>query len=311
MRIPIIFILSWSASFVSAAPTSHTTSSPDGRLEFTASLADDGGFTYTLRDRGTERISRSALGLAFGKNGSVPSTGWRGKPAANRSHDGVWKPLWGKRSVVPDQYHETIWELAGPIAPVDKLRFVVRAYNDGVAFRYEIPSGTSGIPATATADLTEYQFAGDYTAWFYNGENHNLGPDKLSAITGERLPVMTVQAAADAFFAVHEADLRSGEPLRLEKSGSTGFRALAAPGEIAAGWAGPWRVIFAAATPGAMVDSHLLELLNPDPEGDFSWVKPGVCTWDWRIDGAKVDGFTYGMNYESWVRMIDFSAAMA
>ena len=38
-------------------------------------------------------------------------------------------------------------------------------------------------------------------------------------------------------------------------------------------------------------------------------MKPGVCTWDWRIDGAKVEGFNYGMNYESWVRMIDFSAA--
>lgn len=65
---------------------------------------------------------------------------------------------------------------------------------------------------------------------------------------------------------------------------------------------------FVGRTPGAMVDSHLIELLNPDPTGDFSWVKPGVAVWDWRIDGAQWEGFTYGMNYPSWVRMIDFAA---
>ena len=59
-----------------------------------------------------------------------------------------------------------------------------------------------------------------------------------------------------------------------------------------------------------MTDSHLLELLNPDPDPryDFSWVKPGLAVWDWRIDGAVWDGFTYTMSYPSWVRMVDFAA---
>ena len=69
-----------------------------------------------------------------------------------------------------------------------------------------------------------------------------------------------------------------------------------------------WRVILFGNTPGELVDSHLIELLNPGPEGDFSWVKPGVAVWNWRIDGAEVDGFSYGMNYPSWVRMVDFAA---
>jgi alpha-glucosidase len=49
-------------------------------------------------------------------------------------------------------------------------------------------------------------------------------------------------------------------------------------------------------------------LLNPQAKGDFSWVKPGVAVWDWRIDGAKTEGFIYSMSYPSWVRMIDFAA---
>lgn len=71
-----------------------------------------------------------------------------------------------------------------------------------------------------------------------------------------------------------------------------------------------WRVIMFGCSPGALVDSHLLELLNPTPAAgmDFSWVKPGVAVWDWRVNGAKVDGFKYTMSYPTWVRLVDFAA---
>ncbi|MBO9621060.1 MAG: glycoside hydrolase family 97 catalytic domain-containing protein, partial [Niabella sp.] len=55
---------------------------------------------------------------------------------------------------------------------------------------------------------------------------------------------------------------------------------------------------------------HLIELLNPDPQQnmDFSWVKPGVAVWDWRINGAVANGFKYAMSLPSWKRMVDFAA---
>ena len=37
-------------------------------------------------------------------------------------------------------------------------------------------------------------------------------------------------------------------------------------------------------------------------------MKPGVAVWDWRINGAKVDGFKYEMSLPSWKRMVDFAA---
>ena len=38
------------------------------------------------------------------------------------------------------------------------------------------------------------------------------------------------------------------------------------------GYRSAWRVVFYGSTPGALTDSHLLELLNPDPApgSDFS-----------------------------------------
>ena len=33
-----------------------------------------------------------------------------------------------------------------------------------------------------------------------------------------------------------------------------------------------------------------------------------MAVWDWRINGAQWDGFTYTMSYPSWIRMVDFTA---
>jgi alpha-glucosidase len=120
---------------------------------------------------------------------------------------------------------------------------------------------------------------------------------------------MTVKASDKLYLAIHEADLVTGDPLVLQSTkGSTTFSVVSNPGKLEANFQSAWRVILCGKTPGTLVDSHLIELLNPAAKGDFSWVKPGVAVWDWRIDGAQVDGFTYSMSYPSWIRMVDFAA---
>lgn len=284
----------------------ESVSSPDGRLRLAITLSEDGQLTYTFQANGRELIQPSSMGYVLEDGGTVPSAGWVLKGTAEKQVRSVWKPVWGKREVVPDQYNEMVLDYGGSGAVV--LSLTARAYNDGVAFRYTIPSDFQK-ELNVTGELTAYCFAGDYTAWFYNGEHENIGPEKLSESDGERLPVMTVRADQDAYLALHEADLTTGDPLRLHsEAGKTSFSVASAPGKLNPGDASAWRVIFFGEKPGELVDSHLIELLNPEPEEDFSWVKPGVAVWDWRIDGAVVDGFTYGMNYPSWVRMVDLAA---
>lgn len=283
--------------------------SPDGNLSFTLKMSNNGSLTYTLSAWKQTIIENSPLGFAGGKTEQVPSSGWVVKKSDRRAVNSVWKPVWGKRSVVRDEYNELSVDLIGPQTEgVGHLRIESRVYNDGIAFRYVIPSDEKNNLPDA-AELTAFQFAGDYTAWFYNGENANIGPEKLSESNGKRFPVMTVQASNNLYLAIHEAYLETGDPLVLQsQKGNTVFTVASKPGKLEAGYFSAWRVILCGKTPGMLVDSHLIELLNPEAKGDFSWVKPGVAVWDWRIDGAIVDGFTYGMNYPSWVRMVDFAA---
>jgi len=286
-----------------------TIQSPDRNLSITIQLAKDGALSYSFNAFKQPAIENSPLGYSAGDSVTVPSTGWIIENSKQHSVISVWKPVWGKRSVVPDEYNELTLNLIGPDASkLQHLRLEVRAYNDGVAFRYSVPAEEKN-NLTATSELTSYHFAGDYTAWFYNGENANIGPLKLSESDGKRLPVMTVKASEKLYMAIHEANLATGDPLVLQSiKGSTTFSVVSKPGILEAGFQSAWRVIICGETPGTMVDSHMIELLNPPAVGDFSWVKPGVAVWDWRIDGAQIDGYTYGMNYPSWVRMVDFAA---
>lgn len=251
-------------------------------------------------------IDASALGFKTEDGLTFPFRGWKmGKVTRNKVNS-VWKPLWGKRAVVPDKYNEMKLSFVNEAKSSDALEVVARAYNEGVAFRYVSPQD-----AGSALELTTFNFAGDYTAWFYNGERHNIGPERLTETDGERLPVMTVKAADDLYLAVHEACLDEGEPLKLKsEKGQCLFSVSVKPHLLHAGYQSAWRVVLCGNRPGDLVDSHLLELLNPEPSGDydFSWVKPGVALWDWRINGAQWEGFHYTMSYPSWERMVDFAA---
>jgi len=305
----LLFIVASLSILNLSAQEIKTLQSPDGNLSITFQLNKNGELIYSFSVYKQSVITDSPLGYSAINSVSVPSLGWILESSEQHSVISVWKPVWGKRLVVPDEYNELFLNLSGPdTSKLQHLRIEVKAYNEGIAFRYIVPAEEKN-SLIATKELTSYHFADDYTAWFYNGENANIGPEKLSESEGKRLPVMTVKASDKLYLAIHEADLVTGDPLVLQSTkGSTTFSVVSDPGKLEANFQSAWRVILCGKTPGTMVDSHLIELLNPAAKGDFSWVKPGVAVWDWRIDGAQVDGFTYSMSYPSWKRMVDFAA---
>lgn len=282
--------------------------SPDKKLTMRFEQQDNGELAYAFMANQTPLINESPLGLRFESEEVALETGWKIEDVSRRQVREEWRPLWGKRAVVPDHYNELAIVLSRPSGTPGRMELVARAYNEGIAFQYRIPSGKTG-EVKVLSEQTAYHFADDYIAWFYNGENHNIGPEKLTETDGVRLPVMTIKAGENHYMAIHEANLESGAPLVLQsKEGECLFSVVSEPTTFSSGYTSAWRVILYGTTPGDLTDSHLVELLNPDPLYDFSWVKPGMAVWDWRIDGAEWDGFTYSMSYPSWIRMVDFAA---
>lgn len=311
--------------------------SPDGRAQLSVTLRDDYVPTYSLTVDGTcvlrdSRIEFDSLTTRFPRLRFI-------KVSEVEQHRGEWHPLWGKRAVVRDDYNEATITL-GCMTGIDvsvHFNYTFRLYNDGMAWRCQAtrsglgatgeltPMGfpkTGGVtrPFAALRDVSTFSFADDYTAWYYNGEYHNIGPELLSESEGIRRPVVTIKANDNLYLALHEALLLQGKPLLFHtEKGSTSYRVVSDPEETDKIASTAWRVVMYGRTPGELVDSHIIELLNPDPDPQYdfgSWVHPGVNLWDWRIDGAlwpdsegqEGEPFAYGMNFESWVRMVDFAA---
>lgn len=287
--------------------------SPDGWLSVKIEQSDKGNIVYYFYAGDEMVIDSSRLGYRLKNGNEFPADGWTITKEEKTSVDDEWRPVWGKRSVVPDKYNQLtlLLENNNGQSAISNLTVEFRLYDDGLAFRYRFPEEAD---EAAECELTQYNYVTDPTAWFYNGEHENFGPVLLSETDAVRPSNVTLRVSDSLYLNIHEACLQEGDPLRLvSHKGEHSFTVASSPGvfgQLKGGFISAWRVVMAGKTPGMLVDSHLLELLNPDPAPgtDFSWVKPGVAVWDWRIDGAVWDGFTYSMSYPSWVRMVDFAA---
>lgn len=286
--------------------------SPDGRLGIEVGrMADSWGVRFRIEDELV--IDSSLLGYRLKDGSVVPNANWTVVNQECTSVKSEWRPLWGKRAVVPDCYNQLTINLQNNVdtAGLQLMRIEIRMYDDGLAFRYVIPEGKE---QEAAEELTEFNFVSDPVAWFYNGENANYGPVCLSDVHGVRPSNVTLKVTDSLYMNIHEACLTAGDPLCFASESGERILKVASSagvfGKLGAGYTSAWRVLMIGAAPGKLVDSHLLELLNPAPEDglDFSWVKPGMAVWDWRINGAQWDGFTYSMSYPSWIRMVDFAA---
>ncbi len=313
------FINSWffgllAIMFVGCSKSSnYDLYSPDGCLSVKIGQSNKGDLVYCFYVGDEMVIDSSRLGYRLKDGNEFPAGGWIIAKEEKASVNSEWRPVWGKRSIVADKYNRLTLQLANrnALSGIKDMTIEFRLYDDGLAFRYSFPEN---MDEAAECELTQYNYVTDPTAWFYNGEHENYGPVLLSEVDEVRPSNVTLRVSDSLYLNMHEACLLEGDPLRLAScKGEHSFAVASSPGvfgQLKGGFTSAWRVVMAGKTPGALVDSHLLELLNPDPapDMDFSWVKPGVAVWDWRIDGAIWDGFTYSMSYPSWIRMVDFAA---
>ncbi|NCB08759.1 MAG: glycoside hydrolase family 97 protein, partial [Bacteroidia bacterium] len=193
----------------SAAQETMMLKSPDGNLVLQFETGNDNQLQYSLQAFGEKVIHHSSLGLKS-KDMLIPAKDWKYQFTTPLPVKSTWKPVWGKRTEVADHYNPMVIEITGQGQNFpNRLVIETRAYNDGVAFRYVVP-GNSGKSIQVDKELSEFNFAGDYTAWFYHGEYPNIGPEKLTDSSEKRMPVMTIKADKNLYLAIHEANLVSG-----------------------------------------------------------------------------------------------------
>lgn len=173
-----------------------------------------------------------------------------------------------------------------------RLNIEVLLSDDGLAFRYFFPEHPAAVFHKVTEDLTTYHLPEGTIAyseqWAQAGfellpidsithpvempllcHNGNLWTAILTANTSDWcLTKLTHTQSLQ-----HEVtDTKSSTP----QSGTLHSQ-MYSPIDLVTYYATPWKIIMAARTPGAILEKSVafVDGLNPDPQGDFSWVEPG------------------------------------
>ena len=301
--------------------------SPDGRNQVTVEVRQ-GRLTWSLSRDGRALILPSALGFEF-RGAPRLRDGMRITDTTRQTHDEWWTQPWGEVARVHDHYNELAVSVEETAAPSRRFTLRVRAFDDGIGFRYEVPE-QPGLGAFEISDeLTEFTMADNARAWWIasnwprkdrSEELFSSGP--VSTLDSVQTPLTMETRDGRTFMVIHEANLVDYARMFLAGPRMEGrtLRAALAPWADGVKVRGhtpfvtPWRTVQLADRATELAPSVLgLNLNPPNVLGSTDWIHPmkyvgiwwgmhiGLMTWS--------SGSRHGATTANARRYIDFAAA--
>lgn len=194
--------------------------------------------------------------------------------------DHIWHPLYGERSTVHDRYNSAVMYLSKKDGSQYRLNIEVRAYDEGIAFRYFFPEHPKAVFHKVVSDLTEYTFSPGTKAWT---EQWAQAPFERVSIGEIKHPVeraLTLELPNGLWTALMDADVDDWcltKFLASETKPNTLTSVMYSPVDIVTYYATPWKIIMTADKPGQLLEHNDIILnLNPPCEiANTDWIKPG------------------------------------
>ena len=295
--------------------------SPGGVLEVQFRI-DEGRAEYRVLRFGAEVLSWSRLGFLL-HDGEKLERNLRLVDHREDHHDQTWEQPWGERRFIRDHHHRLRLELIETVPAQRRFAVEFRVFDDGIGFRYDIPSQTGLDELTIADELTEFVIAEPATAWWipageWNRYEYLYQRSPLETVTQAHTP-MTVRSEHGLHLAFHEAALVDYAAMWLRRVEGRRFKAELAPSSE--GWkvkrrlpfSTPWRTVQIADRAGGLVESNLILNLNePNALGDVSWFQPhkylGIW-WSLHLDTETwATGAKHGATTANARRYIDFAA---
>ena len=313
----------------------YTLTSPDGRTTVTI----DKGVTLYVSREGKEIVTvKAALNNGDSKfldnDGKLGDIKLIGVHTTRTIKEHIVSPFY-RQAEFDTEYRQADVALAG------RLLMEVRAYNDGVAYRFR----TAEKGETVIADeKAEFSFPEDSKAWLSYSTNdkkpfamafqNTYDETLLSKAQNKYAFLPTTVQSGNVKVTILESDLRSypGMFLKTQKNQNTlkaffplypkkmeyyrwrGMSYVAETENYIAKTEGqrtyPWRVMAITEKDTEMPTNNLVyALATPNMIGDTSWLKPGKVAWDWWNDwNLRGVNFKAGINTRTYKYYIDFAA---
>nr|WP_315153422.1 glycoside hydrolase family 97 catalytic domain-containing protein [uncultured Flavobacterium sp.] len=201
----------------------------------------------------------------------------------------------GKKSLRENTANEMTISFENPSKA--KLNLIIRAYNDGLTFRYEFPEKQGSY--IMKDEFTAYQIPKESMRWLekWNTANEGLYASSIEDKILQQewcYPALFNSADKSCWYLVHEADLdRNYCGTKLSNVQDKNNYKLTFPdpkdgretGEsnpsISLPWKSPWRVISIGSL-SDIVESTLIEDVSaPTSFKSTDWIKPGKVSWNY------------------------------
>jgi alpha-glucosidase len=338
MRFLLLLFLTTSA--VAAPIKPIRLASPDGQLVFTFQLTEAAP-TYHVVFGKKPVVDESPLTLTFAETGLFGPNLTLEKPTF-RDIDESYNLLIGKANPVQNHCRELTLPLVEKAGNHRQINLIVRAYNDGLAFRYEFPAQPGWKNFTLTDEQSTFRLAGNPTLHtlfrpnFITSHEGIYDTLPLSAVKPDTLLDVPTLAEwpnlsrpdQNLFVGITEAALVNYAGLYLSKqNGLLTSRLSPLPdnalpgnsplhkttGALVVGtlpFKSPWRVLLVGNRVGALIESNIITSLNePSKIADISWIRPGTTTFPWWNGNITPDTtFSPGNNFDTQKYYIDFCA---
>lgn len=197
------------------------------------------------------------------------------------SVDQTWTPLYGERSMVRDRYNTATLYLSRKDDSAYRLNIEVRAYDEGIAFRYFLPEHPKALFHKVTGDLTEYTFPTGTKAWSEKWAQARFDYLPVDSLKCPVERALTLELPDGTWAALTDADVDDWCLTKFRASADkphTLTSVMYSPVDIVTYYATPWKVIMAADKPGDLLEHNDI-LLNLNPPCEITdapqWVKPG------------------------------------
>ncbi|MBV3635351.1 glycoside hydrolase family 97 protein [Bacteroides cellulosilyticus] len=306
-----------------SAQQNVSVSSPDGKLKFLLKITPE-TVSYEVNYKKQLLVENSLLGFSF-DNGEFGSNLKTGK-VRRKSIDETYELVVGKVSSARNHCNEMIVPLQEKEAPGRLINLVVRAFNDGVAFRYEFPEQEGWNSYVMYDEKTQFRLNDNpmallmYLPGYINTHEGVYTHTEYDKIAKKRLIEMPVTLEFDngIYMSITEAAVRNYAGMYLVKE-KNGFAGKLSPrlgqekikveiNEFP--HRTPWRVLSVADRVGGLLETNILTSLNePCKIEDTSWIKPCRTTFTWWNGNVVPDStFSPGNNFETNKYYIDFAA---
>ncbi|HQW56217.1 MAG TPA: glycoside hydrolase family 97 protein [Saprospiraceae bacterium] len=292
--------------------------SPSGKVKASFLQKAGGNSVYKMWLGNDPVLNESRLGIKI-KDNDLFNTTLLSK-VDSQSQNYTWKPVWGEEATIKCNYTEYIYTLVSTSNQAIYYQIQFRLFDDGMGFRYVFPRQSDLAYFIITDELTTFDMTGDHSTFWIPGDydsneftylntrlsevdrRKNVNADAIFAKTSfsnqaVQTPLM-MKSANGIYINIHEAGLRNYPAMDLDVD----IRSYILSAHLVPDPVGnkaymqtpcqtPWRTIVCSRKATDILSSRLILNLNdPAPEGDYSWIKPmkyiGIW-WDMHVGTAS------------------------